>query len=219
MNNKPYYQIPDWNLDSQLRSKILDLNWSVLPSTTASNRYLMAKLILQGHFKKQYSLWAFVKYYGIALQKICHLANIKLPTELEQQIKDYISELFPVKEIPVIRLQIMFGGTYLPIHIDSTRNASLVIPIAHCENTKTQFFSYTGEKMQLIDPSRCVLLTQTEITMPTMIDTTLPHSVYCENPVTSSHPRLSLTAKWPQTKYSELIDVYEISQRIQTPSA
>ena len=205
MHTTPFFQLSGWDISADLKHQISRFDWRSLEITTELSPVSVCALIIKGWVDRQWSLVSFANAYGMFLQDIPRLLNLRLPEEIETQVLNQLPN--GVREInaPVIRMQVMFGGRFLPIHIDNTREASLVIPLNNHQGSSTQFFKCLGNPAQLLDPSKCQLTDQVEVTMPTLIDTKIPHAVVCQQTPSKLAPRLSLTVKWPNTKYSKLI--------------
>lgn len=148
----------------------------------------------------------YLAYYGWMLRRIATVKNLRIDAGLEQQVVDMVQKHFNCSESPVVRLQVMFGGEMLPLHTDITRHASLVVPISNHHGTRTDFYrAMRPVDPALPNPKQCVCLESVEITKPTLIDTDCIHSVVSEKPITKHDPRISLTAKWTNTKFQELV--------------
>lgn len=172
--------------------------------TTQVARSDIRKQVFLGAIKGQWSLHNFARYYGWFAQRIATLRNLELPPDIETQVCRQVTDLFNIKEKPVIRLQVLCDGYIVPIHVDKTRNTSLVIPVNHTSRCYTEFFTSHSTFDQLVDPSTCEKVAEVSIVLPTLIDTTVPHSVSSPNKIFEIEPRISLTAKWQTCRFAEL---------------
>lgn len=205
-NTVPFCQVPLLSFSDKLQTKLLQLNWQDLAVTTGLSKKIIFKMILQGYATNKWSIWDFLKHYGFLLKKIPTLLNFKLPANVENEIQDQVIPYFSEARLPIIRLQVMYNGCFLPIHTDITRNASLVIPLLNHSGSWTKFYRYHGNSTQLINPGDCHCFSQVEITKPTLIDTTVPHSVVTNYCPPISAPRISVTVKWVDVKYQSLLE-------------
>lgn len=205
MQGRVFISIKNWDLNRDTKLNLLDLSWNTLPITTQLTKNHVRKQIVLGVLKGRWNIQHFIRRYGLLGQRIAELRNLQLPRDLESQILLQIGELFDAKEKPIVRLQAMFDGFILPIHVDKTRSASLVIPVRHDVQSSTDFFSSNDFYDQLVDPGSCEKICGIEITGPTLIDTTIPHSVSSSIKIPRSRPRISLTAKWQTCRFADLV--------------
>lgn len=206
MDEKPYVICQEWDLTAELISAVRSLDTNDLLVTTSSSRMRTCTEIIKGCMQKKWNLKSFCQTYGIVGEKLSCVQNFRLPDHLESGIMDQLTDRFRFSGDPVIRLQKIFGGGIMPIHVDLTRTASLVIPLQNHADTCTQFFRYQGPVQQLIDPSLCQIFDSVEISRPTLIDTKIPHNVVSPKKQTAENTRLSITLKWVDTPYQILCD-------------
>lgn len=197
-----YRAIPELQLAETLQQRLENINWQELTVTTEANRTQVLKRMLQS-----VEAWPdYLAFYGWLLGKIGVVKNLRIDRDLEQAITEVIQNYFGCKEAPVLRLQVMFGGEMLPLHTDITRHASLIFPIANHRSARTNFYqSMTDFDPALPNPVYCSCVETTVITVPTLIDTDCIHSVVYIEPITKQQPRISLTAKWANTKFRDLV--------------
>jgi len=203
----PFYQNDHWKLSSTLVNQLQQLDWKQLPVTSLINRPTLAKMILQGWSKKEYTLRGFFQSYGLFLQNTANLFNLKLPTDIENNVIDHFHKRLPGVPIPIFRIQAIFNGHCVPIHRDKTMRASMVFPLSNHQGSWTRFYSSSCANRHLIDPATCMLTHQVEITQPTLLNVDICHDVWSSTMYTKHTPRLSLTAKWPNTSYQQLINL------------
>jgi hypothetical protein len=194
--------IPELQLGPELQQLLENLDWKKLTVTTEANRVQVLKRMLRSG-----SNWSdYLTFYGWLLGKIGVVKNLRLDADLEQAITKVIQDHFGCAEAPVLRLQVMFGGEMLPLHTDMTRHASLIFPVANHNSARTNFYrSMTDFDPALPNPVYCSCVETTVITVPTLIDTDCIHSVVYIEPITEQRPRISLTAKWANTKFRDLV--------------
>jgi len=204
MSVLPFHAIQDWDLDLDLKTHIASLDWRCLPITTGFSRGSVLRRIGRGWWHGEWGILGFLQTYGVALQSVVTLLNLRIPEHLEQRISEQLRDKFDVPEAPTVRLQVIHSGRMVPIHVDATRETSLVIPIANHDRCFTQFFRSRDDIEDIADPGRCELMTEIEINTPTLIDTKTPHAVRCHRPPGADRPRTSVTAKWQDTTYQDL---------------
>lgn len=201
-----YHQvIADLNLDADLQRGIELLAWQQLTVTTEVNRLgVFRRMIRTGD-----NWFDYLAYYGWMLGRIATVKNLRIDHELEQQCVDIVKRHFGCSEAPVVRLQVMFGGQMLPLHIDTPKHASLVIPINNHEGASTNFYrARRPVNSALPNPRQCECVESIVIARPTLIDTDCIHSVVYDEPITKQYPRISLTAKWTATGFRDLAKVF-----------
>lgn len=206
MGGRAFQELLLWDLPDDIKNQVARMSWNDLPITTGLSRWSMLRRVAVGWLRQDWALRGFLEHYGPLFGRVPVLHNIRLPDDLERSISDLVKQRFDRAAAPVVRLQIMYGGDFMPIHIDSTREASLVIPIMNHHGTYTRFYS-SQDQTSILDPTRCQFQEEVEITSPTLIDTKQPHAVFCHKSYTKLDPRISITAKWTNAKYSELANM------------
>jgi hypothetical protein len=196
-----YRAIPELQLAEDVQQRLERLDWRDLVLTTEANRTQVFKRMIRA------GNWVdYLAMYGWLLGKIGVVKNLRIDHDLEQAITKVIQNYFGCDEAPVLRLQVMFGGEMLPLHTDITRHASLIFPIANHHSARTNFYeSMTDFDPGLPNPMQCMCVESTVITTPTLINTDSIHSVVYLEPITEQCPRISLTAKWANTKFRDLV--------------
>lgn len=197
-----YQAIPELQLPQDLQQRLVALDWRALTVTTEANRYQVIRRIIRSGV----SWFDYLSFYGWFLGRVGTVKNLRIDPDLEQAIAQIIQSHFNCQETPVLRLQVMFGGEMLPLHTDITRHASLVIPVSNHASAITNFYeSIQPVNPALPNPMQCMCIESTVISVPTLINTDCIHSVVYREPVTEPRPRISLTAKWADTKFQELV--------------
>ena len=198
--------IADLYLDADLQRSIELLAWQKLTVTTEVNRLrVFRRMINTGDNWLDY-----LAYYGWLLGRIATVKNLRIDHDLEQQVVDIVQQHFGCSEAPVVRLQVMFGGQMLPLHIDTPKHASLVIPIDNHKCASTNFYrALRPVDSALPNPQQCECVESVVIDRPTLIDTDCIHSVVYNEPITKQYPRISLTAKWMITGFRDLAKVFD----------
>lgn len=197
-----YHQIiSDLHLSANLQQQLKSLVWRQLPVTTDIDRLV----VLRRMIRTRDNWLDYLVHYGWKLQRIATLKNLRIDRELEEQVVDIVQKHFGCSESPVVRLQVMFGGQMLPLHIDTPKHASLIIPIDNHSSASTHFY----QALRPVDPAlpnplQCDCVESIVISQPTLIDTDCIHNVMHNAVVTKQHPRISVTAKWTSTKFSDL---------------
>jgi hypothetical protein len=196
-----YQVIPELQLAEDLQQRLECLDWRELAVTTEANRkQVLKRMVKAGNWSD------YLACYGWLLNRVGVVKNLRIDHDLEQKIIKVIQNYFGCDEQPVLRLQVMFGGAMLPLHTDITRHASLIFPIANHRSARTNFYeSMTDFDPALPNPMQCMCVESIVITAPTLINTDCIHSVVYLEPITEQCPRISLTAKWANTKFQDLV--------------
>lgn len=199
-----YFKILHWNLKKSTVDSLLNLDWKALQETTSVKKTVLFSLLCQEVLNQKWCVGDFFEEYGIFFNKVAYLGNFKLPDHIEQQILLQLQNDFDMHFSPVIRLQVIHKGLKIPLHIDATRSASLVIPLANHNNIKTNFFRSIAcdNSRQLINPKNCERVSSVVIDKPTLINTKIIHNVESTNVI--STPRISLTVKWEKQNFNEI---------------
>jgi hypothetical protein len=201
-----YILAPNLVLPPELTDEIKSLNWSKLPLAFRADQQAFLKQFIQ---TKKYHNWTsirgFQRWYGFFAQKIGTLDSYHLPDTLLSKVQNHYNQFFnQLNEPPIIRLQIIYGGTLIPLHIDLTRSTSLIIPIEHEIQANTNFYTsaINPTLRGMINPNDCVLNNSIIINrIPGLLDVDQIHSV-TYNKLTRESPRISLNLKWPTTKFN-----------------
>ena len=200
-----YHIIENFKLDKTLEQSLQNIDWKVLPVTTKYNKSKFLRMLIKNKI-----CFNGLLHYGWCLQKVGNLISLRLPDKLEKNIRQQIKNEFGslLSREAVIRLQICYGGEIIPIHIDLTRQSSIVYPITHEYNSFTVFYSCENvNTRELIDPKKCEFLDKVSIAdSPVLLNTNIPHSVnYDKNIYTHENPRISLTIKFEKLNFSTVM--------------
>jgi hypothetical protein len=203
-----YKLVPALALPKKLKTEIEQLDWTKLSMAYRADRLVFLKEFFRSKkYKSWKSIRGFQKYYGFFLQNIGTIEYYHLPEDLLSSVQSHYSNLFKsITENPVIRLQIIHSGSMIPLHIDLTRSTSLIIPVLHRTQAKTNFYSLNTmpNNRGMIEPTDCKLLRSIIIDqVPALLDVDEIHAVtYDKNTLTPDHPRVSVNLKWPETKFN-----------------
>lgn len=135
------------------------------------------------------------------------MTNRILPQQIEECLAESVHDCLPTTETPVIRLQVIQHGKFLPIHVDATKQASMVIPVQNHDSSVTSFYHCTNPSAGLVDPALCDPWCDIEIQKPTLIDVKKPHGVSLPKISNRQTTRISITVKWSNTTYANLISM------------
>jgi len=201
-----YTLAPALVLPSELKNEIESLNWSKLPLAFRADRQLFLKNFIKA---KKYTSWTSIRglqrWYGFFAQNVGTIDNYHLPDTLLSKVQTHYNQFFnQLDEQPIIRLQIIYGGTLIPLHIDLTRSTSLIIPIKHDIQANTNFYksAISTSVKGMVNPDDCVLTNSIIINCtPALLDVDQIHSV-TYNKLTRKSPRISINLKWPTTKFN-----------------
>jgi hypothetical protein len=87
----------------------------------------------------------YQSFYGLENKLIGTMFNFELPAEIEQEIRSQWTFLTEFDDQPIIRLQIVCGGSMIPVHVDITKTTSLIFPVANHKNCFTQFYEFSED--------------------------------------------------------------------------
>jgi hypothetical protein len=194
-----YCKLPEFKLSQLIITQLRDLNRRAL---SAGHLFDKKKLILDTP--------RVVFDYGWKIFNIGAILSLKVPPDLENLIRGEINCYygnFLAKEA-IIRLQVVFGGSMVPPHIDENRNTSIVYPIEHPYVSLTNFYKYDGPvKRGVLSPVFCQLVDSVQIdTIPVLLNVENPHSVtYKKGTYTKKEPRISLTIKFKNLNFTTVM--------------
>jgi hypothetical protein len=109
-----------------------NLNWHDLEHNTSMG--------VPENLRSQYQ-----SFYGSENKLIGTMFNFELPVEIEQEIRSQWTFLTEFDDQPIIRLQIVCGGSLIPVHVDKTKTTSLIFPVANHQNCFTQFYEFSED--------------------------------------------------------------------------
>ena len=109
-----------------------NLNWHDLSNNTSIG-------VLENQRSKYQS------FYGPENNLVGTMFNFELPIELDKEIRSQWKFLSHFSDQPILRFQIVCGGSMIPVHVDVTKTTSLIFPIANHENCFTQFYEFTED--------------------------------------------------------------------------
>jgi len=143
-------------------------------------------------------------YYGWSCRHIGNIVYYAMPSDIEQSILAEWNFLKIWPEPPIMRMQIIFGGREIPMHIDRTRACSLIVPLINHTKAVTGFFEsrHKNPRRGMVDPSVCVLKCQVRIDQhPVLLNTDVIHNV---SELDADVPRISLSLKWQNSSYRDI---------------
>lgn len=106
-----------------------NLNWHNLGKSTST--------VVPENLRSEYQ-----SFYGTENRLVGTMFNFELPVEIEQEIQSQWKFLSHFSDQPILRLQIVCGGSMIPVHMDVTKATSLIFPLANHENCFTQFYEF-----------------------------------------------------------------------------
>ena len=197
-----YYTITNFKLPRKIQQVLENIDWKILPVASKFNKIQLLKMLIRNKI-----LINGLFHYGILLQDASTLVSTRLPQDLEKLVRQYLEKKFGslLATEAIIRLQVVYGGKIVPIHIDLTKQSSIVYPIKHKHTSSTLFYNCKRvNTRELIDPKKCTLYEEVSVTdMPVLLDTNVPHAVkYSKNLYTYDDPRISLSIKFEKLTFS-----------------
>lgn len=197
----------DFRLSDSLIRATRQLQWYSLPLTTKFGGFSFAL----GAWRSKF-LWDFLQYHRCNITNIGTIELRRLPIDIESDIRKSIVPLLGSHMVKkaIIRLQIVYGGQGIPVHIDPTRSAGVVYPLSHDHDSWTEFYqtSDMSNRRGIINPRSCVMIESVNIThQPVLLDLDQPHAVvYDKNAYSKQSPRISLSIKFENVTFTELLD-------------
>ena len=209
-----FYKKLSINLPNHIFEQLQVLDWSKL--TLA---YDFTKTTLRDEFTRyqhantanSMSWWELIKFYGPILYKTATVLTYKLPGAVEEEILQQWKINFKQLEIlPTVTLQVVYGGTIVPLHVDETRNTSLLFPISNHSSAKTNFYKLLDKTLELktglVNPYRCQRVDSVIIDQPTLLNVDEIHDV-TYNKINKQNPRVTLSLKWP-FKFQQVLSIF-----------
>ena len=208
-NLQNYKVLPNLAVNDTLLQELISVNWVAMPGAFKLTSFDM----LKDFIKTEVPLVHVFATYGWRLQKVSKFFTVKLPAKIEKQIHDNWPFLNKMPELPFIRLQIVYGGMHVPLHIDKTRSASLIYPLKNHGSAVTNFYSseYTFSRRGMVDPSKCSLVESIKIDQcPVLLNVDQIHDVKFLEPASINNARVSLNLKWEKMKYNQVLSFFPI---------
>ena len=139
-----YYQpLPDVSLSNDIIDAIKNLPWQTMAKRDIyenlnwHNLGKSTSTVVPENLRSEYQ-----SFYGIENKLVGTMFNFELPVEIEKEIRSQWKFLSHFSDQPILRLQIVCGGSMIPVHVDVTKATSLIYPLANHENCFTQFYEF-----------------------------------------------------------------------------
>lgn len=211
--NPEYIVISELQFDNSLINEIKSLSFTTLELATRYDRNNYIKSLRHYHKLSWWQIIKWANYYGWFFSKAGVIDSYRLPIEIENKILLELAKFFGDKVIQdcVVRLQVVYDGEIIPLHIDITRTSSIIYPVSHTGLAYTVFYQRNkaiSSKEQLFNPTECQEVNRICINdVPVLLDTTKIHSVqYKDTKLTKNNPRISLSIKWKTLKIDQIIN-------------
>lgn len=196
-----YLKLSNLTFSDNLVNTIGQLSWQdMTPVFDVSPAFYLAH-VFEFCWKNKVMPWPFFNkgWFG-------RLLSYKFPQHIEEAIlSELYSQAKKIKEVPIIRLQVIYGGSHVAVHTDPTRSVSLVYPISNHDVAHTTF--YNGPITPgIVNPADCTVLDSVVIAdAPVMFEVDKPHSVdYASGTLTKQNPRISLSIKWQYSSFEQV---------------
>ena len=203
-----YKTLTDFELPSDIVSDIKNLDQGQLEAAMISDRFFYIKVLREEGF----SWFEIVKWfmsYGWLFSKTGTLSTYKLPLDIEHRISEFLKNSVDssADQNLFLRLQVIYNGSLVPLHVDRTRSASIIYPIDHSQPAVTKFYKAIGQARRgLCDPTQCEQVDSVLIKhIPVLLNVDEIHSVeYTAGSITKDCPRISLAIKWENRSAAEI---------------
>lgn len=202
-----HLELPDLKLSTELISEIANLNWHTLELALGVTRVFYLKHLLLYCWREKVSPWGFFSNGGPL--SFGNLMTYRFPKHIEDAIlKELQPYLKNIKENPTVRLQLIYGGKQIAVHVDPTRSISLIYPIKNHDTAYTTFYEPVAPlpSKGAVNPLNCRQIGAIKIAnTPAMFEVNKPHSVnYTLGTLTKDNPRISLSIKWSKSTFNQI---------------
>ena len=208
-----YFVFPKLTLDPNDELELRTFDWTRVKPAYHLTRTSIALKLLTIWQEDHIPPWKLIQQYGFLFERIGNFRTVHVPDHVVQSILNQWVFLQEMPEKPIIKLQILYGGECVPIHVDRTRSTSLIYPINNHTAT-TNFYDLQKELTgrALVDPTTCLLNSSVIIGQhPVLLDVDCPHDItYKRNSITFSNPRISLNLKWSDMKIQQVLKYFNL---------
>lgn len=203
-----YKTLSNFALPSDLVSDIKNLDYSQLEAAMISDRFFYIKALREEGFS-WIEIFKWFKSYGWMFSKTGTLTTYKLPLDIEHRIIEFLKKSVDssADQNLFLRLQIVYNGSLIPLHVDRTRSASIIYPIDHSYPALTKFYKTTNvTRRGMCNPNYCKEVDSILIKNdPVLLNVDEIHSIeYAEGSITKHSPRISLAIKWEHRSVDEI---------------
>jgi hypothetical protein len=203
-----YLKLDDFVIDEDIVQHLRHLDISKLPNlrTKFGPWFYLKKMLSKGRW------WQSRRDYGWFCQNTSEMRSLSLAEDITERIRHRVKALVgeDLAQEAVIRLQLMYGGSIIPHHIDMTRQVSLVYPVMHDLPSVTEFYDSqynNGLERDFVgvDPPNKPAVSFSIEHKPVLLNTNIVHAVrYAKNSYTKHNPRRSITIKWEHKDFSQI---------------
>lgn len=212
-----YITLPNFCFNNLLVKTISELQIQNLSTANRYGRFEYIKSLRTYHKLSWLQILTWANTYGWFFSTAGVLDSYRLPTNIENDIVKELLTMFDKSTVDdcVIRLQVVYGGDVIPLHIDITRTASIIYPIHHNETAYTVFCQRPQPILpteQLFKPSECNEVDRVLIDhISVLFDTKVIHGVYYHGQqLTKNNPRVSVSIKWKTLTIDNILNSYRM---------
>lgn len=203
-----YKTLTNFALPSDLVADIKNLDHARLEAAMISDRYFYIKVLREEGFS-WVDIITWFKSYGWMFSKTGTLSTYKLPLDIEHRVVNYLKNSVDssADQNLFLRLQVVYNGSLVPLHVDRTRSASIIYPIDHSQPALTKFYKTSDvTRRGLCNPNCCMEVDSVLIKHdPVLLNVDEIHSVeYAAGSITKQSPRVSLAIKWEHRSVDEI---------------
>lgn len=142
-----YYQtLPNTSLSNDIVAAVKNLPWQrmakkdIYENLNWHDLEYNTSMGVTEDLRSQYQ-----SFYGTENNLVGTMFNFELPIELDKEIRSQWKFLSHFNDQPILRLQIVCGGSMIPVHVDVTKTTSLIFPLVNHENCFTQFYEFSED--------------------------------------------------------------------------
>lgn len=207
-----YKTLTNFVLPSDIVVDIKNLDHTQLEAAMISDRFFYIKVLREDGFS-WFEIVKWFKSYGWMFSKTGTLTTYKLPPDIECRVIDFLKNSVDssADKNLFIRLQVVYDGSVVPLHVDPTRSASIIYPIDHSQPALTKFYKTNSVARRLLfNPVQCEEVDNVLIKHdPVLLNVDQIHSIeYAAGSITKSTPRISLTLKWENRSVDEISTMF-----------
>jgi len=209
---KYYQELPGLKFPPALIKNLTNIDLSLLDvrdSNVSSPWWYFKQCVRRGDSLN----WNLYRHYGLFFRHTGYYDSYNLPEKLQSFVYKILNrDIKDMPEQPTMKLQTIYGGQCIPLHIDPMSTVGLLVPLSNHGDAYTNFYESTEKynPKSTIDPKKCHLVDRVNVlNYPALIDTTKIHNVTIDPKLhTKTNPRLTLNIKWRQMSFDSVLSYF-----------